>query len=192
MKKYQTSRDRAKGLAVTLLLTGLTIGFGMTAGPTSASNELRATAERNAAGTAAGPRVEHPSPTTRSISGTPSLRKAKLWRFFMPVSRAENRSLGFARYMYFNTAPDDYTSDVYSDSYWEDYDAGLCKRLSYSKVRCFAYIAAEFNVRDEYDQIIGSDEYSCSWYTNVWHPVGKRRVLKWNTERFDCFWESEV
>ncbi len=192
MKKHPKSRERARGLAVALLLMGLTIGLGMTAGPTNASNELRAAAVRSATDAEAGPQVGSPSPSTRSTTDTRSLRKGKIWQFYMPVSRAENKSLGFARYMYFNSAPDDYTNDVNSDSYWDEYDAGLCKRQSYSRVRCFAYVAAEFNIRDEFDQIVGTDMYSCSWYTNVWHPVGKRRVLKWNTERFDCFWDSEV
>ena len=181
---------RGRVLIGAIALLTVLVAVNITADLAGASNQIASSAKRNSATIDTAPLKQAGSadtPATRSVSP----RSAKRWRFFMPISTAENRSLNFARYMYDNSAPDEYSSEIYSPSYWDEYDSGLCKRQGYSKVKCFNYIAAEFEIVNGSGQVIGYDEFSCAWYTDVWYPVGTKRFLKWNTYQFTCFWESD-
>jgi hypothetical protein len=121
-----------------------------------------------------------------------SVSRSKKKRFMMPVSRAAGRTASFVRYMFNNSAPDEFSVELDPPTYWDRFDWGLCKRRSYTKVVCFSYLEADFNLIDENDQVVGSDTFVCGWDTAVWYPVARRPVLKWTTLNAGCFWESEV
>lgn len=125
---------------------------------------------------------------------SPSLRKRKKRRWFMPASVARNKARSFARYVGNQSYPEDYSDDPdLIGSVWETFSTGSCKRRGFSRVNCFWAVFSEpFDLIDEFDNVVGEDEFFCAGFLDVWYPRAVRRAVKIRNTSSLCDWNSNI
>jgi hypothetical protein len=194
MSSNQTASPTAWKIAVGMIAAAFLAGLVFVGGA-KAANQIDASVPRTASEANLSLIGEASdllkSADVSSVGTAATTSRVRPRRFFMPFPVAKNQSVVFARYFSNNTYPEEFTDEVES-SYWDYYDTGLCERNSYSKMTCFSYASADFDIVNYYDEVVGEDTFVCAWDTAVWYPFARRKTLKWTAFDSACFWRSEA